>query len=153
MTKNYSFRWFAFAALLGLLTSGVSITFAQNRHPAYLRALTDLRSARAHLQGSDRAEIQKAEKEAINEIDQAMEEIRKASVDDGKGVKELPPVDMRLEPGTRLRHALDLLDKAGRDIAQDEDNKSAKELQERSYEHIRKAKHAVEEAIRAASHS
>jgi hypothetical protein len=49
-------------------------------------------------------------------------------------------------PG-RLHRALELLDKAHRDVAQDEDNRFAEGLQRRALEHIDKAHHHVEEAI------
>jgi hypothetical protein len=53
-------------------------------HPAYLHALTDLRDARAQLQRPDGGELRDQEKKAIHEIDDAINEIKKASIDDGK---------------------------------------------------------------------
>jgi hypothetical protein len=151
---NHGVKWIVPALLLGSsLAMLPNHTFAQNRHPAYVRALADLRSARAHLQGLDRGEMQKAEQEAVTQIDQAMDEIRRASVDDGKGPNDHAPIDTKMDPGTRLHHAMELLDRAGRDIAETEDNQSAKDLQQRAYEHIRKAKEDVQQAIRVQSHS
>ncbi len=151
---NHSFKWIVRALLLGLFVALITDSApAQNRHPAYLRALADLRSACAHLQGPDRGEMQKAEQEAINQIDQAMDEIRRASIDDGKRPNDHEPIDTKMDPGTRLRHAMELLDRAGQDIAETEDNQSSKTLQQRAYEHIRKAKEHVQQAIRVQSHS
>jgi hypothetical protein len=151
---NHFAKWIVPALLLGLsFAMFPNPAFAQNRHPAYVRALADLRSARAHLQGADHGDMRKAEQEAITQIDQAMDEIRRASVDDGKGPNDHAPIDTKMDPGTRLHHAMELLDRAGRDIAESEDNQSAKDLQQRAYEHIRKAKEEVQQAIRAQSHS
>jgi hypothetical protein len=60
---------------------------------------------------------------------------------------EHPPVDAHLEWGGRLRHALELLDKAHNDVARDEDNGFAQGLQQRALEHIDKAHRHVKEAI------
>jgi hypothetical protein len=58
---------------------------AQGKHPAYLHALTDLRHARAHLEHDDGGQLRHEEQEAINQIDAAIAEIKKASIDDWQG--------------------------------------------------------------------
>jgi hypothetical protein len=116
-------------------------------HPAYLHALTDLRAARANLQRPDGGELREQEKKAIHEIDDAIAEIKKASIEDGKDLNDHPPVDAHLEWGGRLRRAAELLDKAHNDIAHEEDNGFAQGLQQRALEHIDKAHHHVKEAI------
>src|ERR1700722_16541124 len=55
-------------------------------HPAYLRALSDLRDARAHLERPDGGQLHQQEKDAIAEIDRAIGEIKAASIDDGKNL-------------------------------------------------------------------
>ncbi len=87
-------------------------------HPAYLHALTDLRTARAHLQRPDGGELRDQEKKAIHEIDEAINEIKKASIDDGKDLNDHPPVDTHMAWDGRLHRALQLLDKAHQDISQ-----------------------------------
>ena len=116
-------------------------------HPAYLHALTDLRHARAHLERPGGGELKEQEKKAIHEIDEAINEIKKASIDDGKNIDDHPPVDAGLAWPGRLRRALELLDRAHRDVSQEEDNAFAQGLQARAIEHIDKAHHHVEEAI------
>jgi len=116
-------------------------------HPAYLHALTDLRHARAHLERQGGGELKDQEKKAIHEIDEAINEIKKASIDDGKNIDDHPPVDAGLAWPGRLRRALELLDRAHRDVSQEEDNAFAQGLQARAIEHIDKAHHHVEEAI------
>jgi hypothetical protein len=136
---------FLFALFLAVSPSGVS---AQGKHPAYLHALTDLRAARAHLeQRPDHGELRHEEKEAIHQIDDAIAEIKKAAIDDGKDLNDHPMVDARMDWPGRLRRAMELLDKAHQDIAHEEDNGFAQGLQQRAFEHIDKAKHAVGEAI------
>lgn len=119
----------------------------QGQHPAYLHALTDLRHARAHLQRPDHGELHEQEKKAVHEIDAAIDEIKKAAIDDGKDLNDHPPVDARMDWPGRLHRALELLDKAHNDIAKEEDNRFAQGLQQRAFEHIDKAHHHVEEAI------
>jgi tetratricopeptide (TPR) repeat protein len=139
---------FAVLAILLFVPAYISATPAPGRdHPAYLHALTDLRAARAHLQRSDGGELRDQEKKAIHEIDDAIGEIKKAAIEDHKDLNDHPPVDAHLEWGGRLRRALELLDKAHNDIAQDEDNGFAQGLQARALEHIDKAHHHVKEAI------
>jgi hypothetical protein len=137
------------ALLLALfLALSPSNAAAQGRHPAYLRALTDLRDARAHLERPDHGELRHEEKEAIHQIDAAIDEIKKASIEDGKDLNDHPPVDTRLDWQGRLHRTMELLDKAHRDIEQEEDNRFAQGLQQRAFDHIDKARHEVGEAIR-----
>jgi hypothetical protein len=127
---------------------------AQGKHPAYLHALTDLRHARAHLEHGDGGQLRHEESEAINQIDAAIAEIKKASIDDGKDLNDHPSVDAGLDQTGRLHRAMQLLDKAHQDIAQEEDNAFAQGLQQRAFGHIDRAKHEVGEAIRiVAAHS
>ena len=128
---------FAFSA-----TTGVA-----QEHPAYLHALTDLRHARAHLERPDHGELREQEKKAIHEIDEAINEIKKAAIDDGKDLNDHPPVDARMDWTGRLHRAIELINKAHSDIAREEDNRFAQGLQQRALEHIDKAHHHVEEAI------
>src|SRR5271165_1831200 len=127
---------------------------AQGRHPAYLHALTDLRHARAHLEHGDGGQLRHEQSEAIRQIDAAIGEIKKASIDDGKDLNDHPPVDAGLDHTGRLHRAKQLLEKAHEDIAHEEDNSFAQGLQQRAFGHIDKAIHNVDEAIRVvASHS
>jgi hypothetical protein len=116
-------------------------------HPAYLHALSDLRDARAHLQRPDGGELRDQEKKAIHEIDDAIAEIKKASIDDGKDLNDHAPVDARSDWPGRLHRALELVNKAHNDVAQEEDNGYAQGLQQRALEHIDKAHRHIEEAI------
>ncbi len=123
-------------------------TNAQGKHPEYLHALTDLRAARAHLEHGDGGQLRHEEQEAIREIDAAIGEIKKASIDDGKDLNDHPPVDAGLDHAGRLHRAEQLLGKAHADIAHEEDNGFAQGLQQRAFGHIDRAKQEVGEAIR-----
>jgi hypothetical protein len=139
-----------FALFLAL---GSGNALAQGKHPAYLHALTDLRAARAHLERNDGGELRHEEKEAIHAIDEAIAEIKKASIDDGKNLNDHPPVDAGLDRPGRLHRAKELLEKARQDITREEDNSFAQGLQQRAIGHIDRAIHEVNEAIRlVASH-
>ena len=135
------------AAVLALAFACSATTSSAQEHPAYLHALTDLRHARAHLERPDHGELREQEKKAIHEIDDAINEIKKASIDDGKDLYDHPPVDAHLDWPGRLHRAVELLDKAHNDVAREEDNRFAQGLQERALIHIDKAHHHVEEAI------
>src|SRR5271168_3469394 len=141
--KILSKLMFAVSALL-LVVPAVILTSAKpqppREHPAYLHALTDLRHARAHLQRPDGGELRDQEKKAINEI-------KKASIDDGKDLNDHPAVDAGLDWRGRLHRSLELVNKAHNDVAQEEDNGFAQGLQQRALEHIDKAHHHIEEAI------
>ncbi|HWZ99782.1 MAG TPA: hypothetical protein VN025_18640 [Candidatus Dormibacteraeota bacterium] len=144
-----AFRFITAALVLGMVASVVTQAAAApgREHPAYLHALTDLRHARAHLQRPDGGELREQEKKAIHEIDAAIDEIKKASIDDGKDLNDHPPVDAHMDWRGRLHRAVELLDKAHHDVSEEEDNQFAQGLQQRAMMHIDKAHHHVEEAI------
>jgi len=122
-------------------------------HPAYLHALSDLRAARALLARPTRdAEVKWDENRAIGQVDAAIREIRDAAIDDGKPLEDHPPIDARLRHRDRIRAAVELLDKAARDIEEREDNGFARGLRGRAIGHIRDAIRFTREAIEDRRH-
>jgi tetratricopeptide (TPR) repeat protein len=119
----------------------------QGQHPAYLHAISDLRTARALLHRPDGGELHEQEKKAQHELSDAIDAIKKAAIDDGKDLNYEPPVDARMDWPGRLHRALELINKAHSDISREEDNQFAQGLQERALGHIDKARHHVQEAI------
>ena len=117
---------------------GPTVVVAQGpeHHPAYLHALTDLRDARAHLERPAGGVVKWDEQKAVREIDAAINEIKRASVDDGKNINEHQPVDVALPWEGRLHKALDLVEKARADVNQEEDNGFANGLRNRAIGHI-----------------
>ena len=119
-------------------------------HPYYLHALSDLRAARwmiEHRPGNWTQTVD--EVHAVKEIDAAINEIKKASIDDGKDINDHPKVDEHPDHAGRLHDAADFLRKARNDIGKDEDNKFAQGLQGRAYMHIDEAINSTKRAIHA----
>jgi hypothetical protein len=117
------------------------------KHPAYLHALTDLRTARGYLERPASTKVKWDEKRAIREIDAAIGEIKKASVDDGKDIADHPPVDAGMVYGNRLQKAIEMIEKARGDVNEEEDNTWAKGLRNRSISHIDNAVRFINEGI------
>jgi hypothetical protein len=139
-----------------LLLSGLLLAvlpFAANadmpgKHPYYLHALSDLRAARwmlEHRAGDPAVSAQ--EDVAITEIDKAIGEIKKASIDDGKNLQDHPAVQGINDRPGRLHKALELLRKVHGDVAREEDDPFTRGLRDRAIMHIDEAAHATEHAI------
>jgi hypothetical protein len=118
------------------------------RHPHYLRALSDLRAARwmiEHRPGDWAQSLD--EQQAVNRIDAAINEIKQASIWDGKNINDHPPVtEVSNQPG-RLHAALDYLREARQEISLAEDNGAVQGLQTRAYQHIDGAIGSVKRAL------
>jgi hypothetical protein len=74
------------------------------KHPAYLHALSDLRTARwmlEHRPGD--AAVSGQEDVAITEVDAAIGEIKRAAIDDGKDIHDHPKDDVAADRPGRLR--------------------------------------------------
>lgn len=143
-----------FAAVCALLAAVLflpSLASAQD-HPAYLHALSDLRDARAHLERPDGGALHAEERHAVHEINDAIDIIKKAAIDDHKNPNEHVAVDPHMPWGGRLHQALELLDKAQRDVSEEEDRGRTRGLQHRALLHIDAARHHVREAIAITEH-
>lgn len=119
------------------------------KHPYYLHALSDLRTARwmlEHRPGD--AAVSAQEDVAIAEIDKTIGEIRKAAIDDGKDVHDHPQVDAPADHPGRLHKSLELLRKVHSDIDREEDDPVTRGLKDRAVHHLDEAIHANEHAIR-----
>jgi hypothetical protein len=122
------------------------------QHPAYLHALADLRAARwliANRPGD--ARVSGDEDVAIARINETINEIKHAAIDDGKNPDDHPPVDARLDRKGRLHRADELLRQARSDIAREEDNAAIRGLRDRAIEHVDAAIRATDQAIRDAA--
>jgi hypothetical protein len=119
-----------------------------SRHPAYLHALTDLRTARwmlEHRPGD--VAVSAHEDEAISEIDRAIGELKRAAIDDGKNIHDHPKADTPNDYRGRLHRAAELLRTARADMTREEDNPNARGLRDRAIGHVDAALHATERAI------
>ena len=120
-------------------------------HPAYLHALSDLRAARHFLHDDWAWEgVRREDNAAIAEIDRAIDEIKRASIDDGKGVNDPFQYDHHLSPHDRFRKANELLAAAHRDLEHAEDVPQSRGLRDRAIMHIDQAHHIVDDAWRTA---
>lgn len=131
-----------------------SITQAQEvpgPHPAYLHALSDLRAARHYLNdGWAWRPVKHDDEEAIREIDAAINEIKRAAIDDGKGLNDPFPIDTSLTPHGRFHKANELLWKAHNDLSRAEDVREARGLRNRAIGHVDRAHEIVDNAERTA---
>jgi hypothetical protein len=139
-------RYFTLLLLVGVAALPSTAQMLPGDHPGYLHALSDLRTARWLLyhQSGDR-KVYANEDAAIQEIDAAINEIKRASIDDGKDLNDHPMIDVR-EHGSRLLRAIETLKKAHHDIDEEEDNPQVRELRHRASEHIERATKATERA-------
>jgi hypothetical protein len=131
---------------LALVCGGSAMADLPGAHPGYLHALTDLRTARwllSHQPGDSK--VYGEEDMAIQEINAAINDIKKASIDDGKNLEDHPNVDTG-EHGSRLLRAIETLKKARQDIAQEEDNPMVRDLRNRAWGHIDSAIHSADKA-------
>jgi hypothetical protein len=142
-------------ALSSIALFAAAPTWADNpgKHPAYLHALSDLRDARAHLEHFSSDPVDHSEEHAIGDIDKAIAEIKHAAIMDGKDIQDHMPVDAHLARTGRFHKALELLDKARRDVSGEEDQPDTQGLQLRVIHHIDEARRSVKHAIEIVSHS
>jgi tetratricopeptide (TPR) repeat protein len=122
-------------------------------HPAYLHALSDLRNARWNLErrGGDPA-MKWDEHHAIEAIDRALSDIKRAAIDDGKNLEDHPPADAHEPRAGRLHRALSALQAARGDVSQEEDNAFANGLRARGLHNIDEAIRFLHEGLEEADH-
>ena len=120
---------------------------AAGAHPHYMEALTDLRLARALLMVRDESDAKKFNATAVNDIDQAMAEIKHASIDDGKSPDDHAPIDANVSKRDRLHEVLSLVEGAERDLKAEEDDKKALGWRARAQKDVADARAFVEAAI------
>ena len=118
------------------------------KHPGFLHALTDLRSARwliAHRPGD--AAVSAHEDVATKDIVAAISDIQRAAIDDGKGLEDHPALDAPASKQGRLQRALEILKTAHEDVNAEEDNPQARELKKVALKNIDAAYHEVDGAL------
>jgi hypothetical protein len=118
-----------------------------SKHPAYLHALSDLRTARSFLARPAKTTVKWDENRAIRELDAAISEIKRASIDDGKNLNDHPPPDAGMMWGDRLHKAREMSEQARRDVGEEEDNAFANGLKNRAIGHIDGAVRAIDDGI------
>jgi hypothetical protein len=117
-------------------------------HPHYLSAISDLRYARALLWRADWREVMHDQRAAVDEIDRAIAEAKRAAIDDGRNIDDHPPVDTRLGWANRFRKAMALLDSALRDLSFEEDSRAAAAWRGAARHNVENARAFVAKAMR-----
>jgi hypothetical protein len=117
-------------------------------HPAYIHAISDLRYARALLYRSDWRDAMRDQRHAVEEIDRAIDEAKRAAINDGKNIDDHPPVDAHIGWEGRFHQAIDLLNSAMRDLSSEEDNREAAAWRGAARTHVQAARDSVDRAMR-----
>lgn len=117
-------------------------------HPAYLRAISDLRYARALLYRPDWRPVMHDQQGAVEEIDRAIAEAKRAAIDDGKNPDDHPPIDRGLGWEGRFRKSMELLNSAEHDLSEAETNGAAAGWRNAALGNVRNAKAFVAKAMR-----
>jgi hypothetical protein len=122
------------------------------QHPKYLHAMSDLRQAYwliVHRDSMD-PDANMEERRATDEIRRAYQNLKDASITDGKDIADQPPADMNYyDHRGRLHHALDLLHHAHEDVSGEEDDPAARGFRHKALKQIDKAAAATDDAINA----
>lgn len=118
-------------------------------HPRYLQAIADLRYARALLYRPDWRDVMRDQRAAVEEIDRAIGEARRAAIDDGKNPDDHPPIEARMGWGDRFRRAMELLNSAQGNLSFEEDNRMAAGWRAAAMANVNNAKAFVARAQRA----
>ena len=133
-----------------LLFMQFNVSAMRPDHPHYLHALADLRAARWMIEHRPGNWIQTIDEiEAVKRIDEAINEIKRAAIDDGKDITDHVGTDERPDHMGRLRNSVEFLKKAREDVNKDEDNGFAQGLQRRAIVHITEAIRLTKRAIRS----
>ena len=132
---------------LSLLLILTSATPAKAQFPAYLHALSDLRSARAYLEYDHRHVGEHERQRAIEHISRAIDDIKVAARDDGKNPWHTPPPQSGGSEGWPIHSAVRLLREARGDVDHGRDLPENHGLRERSVENIDKALHELESLL------
>lgn len=133
-------------ALLALLVLAPAPA-ANAQEPAYLHALSDLRSARAYLKYDDRPQWAGHRARAIEQIDKAINDVKVAAMDDGKNPWHTPPPQSGGNDGWPIHSAYNLLKEALHDVDHGQDRPENHGLRDRAFEHITAAIDALHPAL------
>jgi hypothetical protein len=134
-------RSFALTVAAGLLALAPAAMNADTpgRHPAYLRARSDLRAAQFMMHGFEEPNVGRHLRQADHEVEAAIREIDRAAVLDRKDVEDHPRVDSSLDRRGRFGKAVELLRSARADLAREEDNGRAAGWRNMAFQHINEA--------------
>lgn len=119
------------------------------KHPFYLHALSDLRTAAwqvDHRRPED-GQVSRDEMVVHDEINAAIGDLQRAAWLDGKPIEWREPTDVWLPREGRLHAAVDLLRKVRSDVAREEDDPRSRVFQQRGLAHVDVALNVAQHAI------
>jgi hypothetical protein len=121
----------------------------EGSHPAFLKALSDLRLMRAYLDKLAPTEVlDERSKNALVEVDAAIHEIKEAGIDDGKDLGDHAPIDASIKPADRFRKARSAGNAAWNDLLKEAGNDFGNGAKHRTLEHIGNANQIVNQILR-----
>jgi hypothetical protein len=118
----------------------------QAQEPHYLRALSDLRTARDYINSDHRPGFQGKRDIAVGAINQAISEIKHAAWDDGKNTRYAPPSGM-VDPWFPIHEAMKALSAAHRNIEQGVDRPENAGLRHRAIYDLEQAQATVNDIL------
>jgi hypothetical protein len=137
-----------FAAAAALTVCAMAFADTPGRHPRYLHARTDLRTAQFLLRVEAEPNVMRHVRQVDREIELAVSEIDRASVIDHKDIEDHPRIDRSLDRHGRFNKAMALLKGARADIAHEEDNPHAAGWRDAAYRHLDAAMDQLRRAAR-----
>lgn len=126
-------------ALAALLAPAVASADTPGRHPAYLRARTDLRAAQFLMRVREEPNVTRNLRAADDEVEAAIREVDRAAWVDRKDLEDHPRVDVNLARPDRFRKIVELLRNSRADLGREEDNGRARGWRDEAYRHIDQA--------------
>ena len=139
------------ASIIGavmLVAAAGSFADTPGRHPAYLRARTDLRRAERLMGVREEPNVMRDLSSAAHEAQEAIREIDAAAAWDRKDLIDNPPVDTYPNRRGRFQAIAQYLYGARRDIEREEDNPAARAWRNRALQHIDESIRLVRRAAR-----
>jgi hypothetical protein len=135
-------------ALICAVAPAVVSADTPGRHPAYLRARTDLRTSQFLLRVHDELNVTRRLEQADREVEAAIHEIDRAALIDRKDIEDHPRIDTSLDRRGRFEKIVALLRSARADLAREEDNGRARGWRNEAYRHIDAALEHMHQAAR-----
>src|SRR5580692_7852617 len=137
---------FSLIGLIAAFTPAAVNADTPGRHPAYLRARSDLRRAQMLLRVREEPNVTRRLVEADREAEAAIGEIDRAAFLDRKDLDDHPRVDAFPDRRGRFRRIVELLRSARADLGREEDNGLARGWRDAAYQHIDQALEHVHKA-------
>ncbi len=133
-----------------VLVAAAMLGFAETpgRHPRYLHARSDLRTAQWLLRVREEPNVTRHLRRADEQIEAAIREADRAAMLDRKEIDDHPRADTSLDRRGRFRKVMALLRSAREDIGREEDNPRARGWRDAAFRHIDAAMDSVRDAAR-----